>query len=65
MLPDGRKQVVEYTADQDGYHPKISYEGGYAGSSGGYPSGPSGGGYPSGGGGGYSGGGGGAGGYRY
>lgn len=34
LLPDGRKQIVEYEADQDGYRPKISYEessqGGYA-----------------------------------
>ncbi|XP_048488147.1 pro-resilin [Plutella xylostella] len=26
LLPDGRKQTVEYEADQDGYRPKISYE---------------------------------------
>ncbi|XP_054281984.1 pro-resilin-like [Macrosteles quadrilineatus] len=24
-LPDGRTQVVDYTADQTGYHPRISY----------------------------------------
>lgn len=28
LLPDGRKQIVEYEADQDGYRPKIRYEGG-------------------------------------
>lgn len=27
LLPDGRKQVVEYEADQDGYKPQIRYEG--------------------------------------
>ncbi|CAG9578651.1 unnamed protein product [Danaus chrysippus] len=27
VLPDGRKQVVEYEADQDGYKPQIRYEG--------------------------------------
>lgn len=26
VLPDGRKQTVEYEADQEGYKPKISYE---------------------------------------
>ncbi|KOB77320.1 Uncharacterized protein OBRU01_03301 [Operophtera brumata] len=26
VLPDGRKQTVEYKADQDGYKPRISYE---------------------------------------
>lgn len=26
VLPDGRKQTVEYEADQDGYKPRISYE---------------------------------------
>ncbi|XP_008548505.1 mucin-5AC [Microplitis demolitor] len=26
LLPDGRKQIVHYTADQDGYKPKITYE---------------------------------------
>ncbi|KAJ8946972.1 hypothetical protein NQ318_015910, partial [Aromia moschata] len=43
LLPDGRLQTVEYTADLDGYKPKISYEqvgGGYSsGGPGGYPSG--------------------------
>lgn len=29
MLPDGRKQIVEYEADKDGYRPKITYEEGY------------------------------------
>ncbi|CAH2061742.1 unnamed protein product, partial [Iphiclides podalirius] len=49
LLPDGRKQTVEYEADQNGYKPRISYEdvgsgfGGYGrngqgGYSGGYPS---------------------------
>lgn len=28
LLPDGRKQIVEYTVDKDGYHPVIKYEGG-------------------------------------
>lgn len=27
LLPDGRRQIVDYVADQDGYKPKISYEG--------------------------------------
>lgn len=26
LLPDGRRQVVEYTADTEGYKPKITYE---------------------------------------
>ncbi|CAG9572589.1 unnamed protein product [Danaus chrysippus] len=26
LLPDGRKQTVEYEADQDGFKPRISYE---------------------------------------
>ncbi|XP_045529545.1 pro-resilin-like [Pieris brassicae] len=26
LLPDGRKQTVEYEADQNGYRPKISYQ---------------------------------------
>lgn len=43
LLPDGRRQVVEYVADNEGYKPKISYEqvgGGYpSGGPGGYPSG--------------------------
>lgn len=36
LLPDGRMQTVEYTADQDGYKPEVTYQqvGG-----GGYPSG--------------------------
>ncbi|KAG8317363.1 hypothetical protein J6590_029936 [Homalodisca vitripennis] len=38
LLPDGRTQLVEYVADQDGYRPKISYEGG----EGGYGRGPNG-----------------------
>lgn len=58
MLPDGRRQTVEYTADVQGYHPKVSYEqvssgfGGGRGGIGGYPGGA----------GGYQGG---AGGYQY
>lgn len=43
LLPDGRRQIVEYTADLGGYKPRISYEqvgGGYnypaAGGAGGY-----------------------------
>ncbi|KAB0792403.1 hypothetical protein PPYR_11749 [Photinus pyralis] len=52
LLPDGRKQIVDYIADSNGYKPKISYEGtanggGYAGA------------------GGYQGGGGGSAGYHY
>lgn len=27
LLPDGRKQLVQYEADSEGYKPKISYEG--------------------------------------
>lgn len=41
LLPDGRLQTVEYTADAEGYKPKITYQqvgGGYP-SNGGYPSG--------------------------
>lgn len=67
LLPDGRKQIVEYTADTEGYHPKVSYEEGAGGAggyqNGGYPSnGKNGGsgGYPSG-----NGNGGGNGGYNY
>nr|CAI5848355.1 unnamed protein product [Callosobruchus analis] len=37
LLPDGRLQTVEYTADADGYKPKITYE--QVGNGGGYPSG--------------------------
>lgn len=29
MLPDGRKQIVSYEADKNGYRAKISYEDGY------------------------------------
>lgn len=38
LLPDGRKQIVEYEADQDGFKPQIRYEG-EANAGGGY-SGP-------------------------
>jgi hypothetical protein len=35
LLPDGRKQIVEYQADENGYNPKIRYEQtGYAASRG-------------------------------
>ena len=53
LLPDGRRQRVEYEADQNGYRPKVTYVqegtgigGGYPGSSGGSYPGGSGGGYP-------------------
>jgi hypothetical protein len=42
LLPDGRKQIVEYEADEEGFKPMIRYEeaqGGYPGSQGEY-SGP-------------------------
>lgn len=26
LLPDGRTQIVEYQADQDGYKPKVTYQ---------------------------------------
>lgn len=38
LLPDGRKQIVEYEADQDGFKPQIRYEG-EANTGGGYNSG--------------------------
>lgn len=38
LLPDGRKQIVEYEADQDGFKPQIRYEG-EANAGGGYGSG--------------------------
>lgn len=47
LLPDGRRQIVEYTADSEGYKPRISYEQAGGGGGGGYPG--SGGGYPGGG----------------
>ncbi|CAB0036658.1 unnamed protein product [Trichogramma brassicae] len=55
LLPDGRRQMVEYEADQNGYRPKITYMQVGNGADGGYPSGGPGGdgGYPSGGPGGY------------
>lgn len=43
VLPDGRKQIVEYEADSNGYRPKISYEEGFgagANGAGGYGRGP-------------------------
>lgn len=27
LLPDGRKQIVSYEADTDGYKPTVTYEG--------------------------------------
>lgn len=43
LLPDGRMQTVEYTADKEGYKPKVTYE---EAKNGGYPSGgPNNGGY--------------------
>ncbi|XP_039278813.1 pro-resilin-like, partial [Nilaparvata lugens] len=47
LLPDGRNQIVDYTADESGYNAQVKYEG-EANANGGYPSGPSNGGYPSG-----------------
>ncbi|PSN42142.1 Pro-resilin [Blattella germanica] len=38
LLPDGRTQIVDYTADNDGYKPNVKYEG-EASAGGGYPSG--------------------------
>ncbi|KAJ9594462.1 hypothetical protein L9F63_014074, partial [Diploptera punctata] len=36
LLPDGRTQIVDYTADNDGYKPNVKYEG-EANAGGGYP----------------------------
>ncbi|XP_046628043.1 pro-resilin-like [Neodiprion virginianus] len=36
VLPDGRKQIVHYEADQEGYKPRISYEEPKQGYNGGY-----------------------------
>ncbi|CAK1540405.1 unnamed protein product [Leptosia nina] len=36
LLPDGRKQIVEYEADQEGYKPQIRYEGDASGSGSGF-----------------------------
>lgn len=36
LLPDGRKQVVTYYADETGYHPTITYEDVGTGNGGGY-----------------------------
>lgn len=35
LLPDGRVQTVDYTADQGGYNAVVNYQGGAGGSSGG------------------------------
>ena len=46
LLPDGRRQTVEYEADQNGYRPKVTYTqegtgigGGNGNNAGGYPGG--------------------------
>ncbi|XP_023936502.2 pro-resilin isoform X1 [Bicyclus anynana] len=43
VLPDGRKQVVEYEADREGYKPQIRYEGSGGGSGSGFGRGSGGG----------------------
>lgn len=35
LLPDGRVQTVDYTADQGGYRPTVNYQGGSGGGGGG------------------------------
>lgn len=37
LLPDGRKQIVNYEADQNGYRPSITYEDTGAGANAGGP----------------------------
>lgn len=39
LLPDGRRQIVEYTANEEGYKPMIRYEGEANNAGGGYPRG--------------------------
>lgn len=34
LLPDGRVQTVDYTADQGGYRPTVNYQGGSGGDAG-------------------------------
>ena len=42
LLPDGRTLIVEYEANENGYQPKIRYEGEANTNNGGYPRGPQG-----------------------